>query len=154
MSEPFAERPDAIGQPGGHRWRPGPPCPAFLDPKRPHRQAEVVAVRHEVRRTVVHPLAPREAVRLALLAAVLPAVRRVVPLHERRVDVVLLTPERRSHTSSRPHTPNTTDVSTSTTRPFSRLLVTVAYTSPAGSSLRGEGVRPGPGLRCGCTHSP
>ena len=68
--------------------------------------------------------------------------------------MVLLTHERRSQHSSRHHMPNTTVRMTSTTRPFSRLLRTVAYTSPAGSSLRGFGGRPGPGLRSGCTQTP
>ena len=68
--------------------------------------------------------------------------------------MVLLTHERRSQHSSRHHIPNTTVRTTSTTRPFWRFLHTVAYTSPAGSSRRGPGGRPGPGLRWGCTQTP
>src|SRR5262249_776150 len=133
-----------------------------LDPKRPHRPAEVVAVRHEVRRTVVHPLAPREAVRLALLAAVLPAVRRVVPLHERRVDGVAHPRPPHPHLHQAPHPQHYPLPPPRTPRarppppppPSAPPSAPGPPPTPAGSSLRGEGVRPGPGLRCGCTHSP
>src|SRR5262245_65665836 len=79
-SEPLAERPDVVGKAGGHGRRPRLPSSLAFDPQRPHGPAEVVAVRHEIAGTVVHPLAPREAITLPPLPPVLLPLRRVVPL--------------------------------------------------------------------------
>src|SRR3954470_25006147 len=86
-AQPFPQGPDVIGQARRHSRSPLPP-PAVgpLLPQRPNRPTEVVPIQREVGHRLMRPPILTEPVRPPRLPRVLAPVRRVLPLHERRVD--------------------------------------------------------------------
>ena len=107
------------------------------DPQGSHRPAEVVAVQREIGHRLVDTPVLAEPIRLPRLPRVAAPVRRLLPLHERRVD--------RPAAHRRPRgplhacwLPNTTRRSIATTRSCSRSSWTVAYASPGSRFTLGQ----------------
>src|SRR5271165_2221302 len=100
-------------------------CVACPNTQGAHRPAEVVAVHREVGDGLMHPVILRETVTLAHLPGIAVAVGAVVPFDEGGVDGVA--DGRHGQAASTVATvPKTTRKSIFTTRPFSRVLCTVA----------------------------
>ena len=123
---PLTHRPEMVGQPGCHRWRPFSESPLLVSIfQRPNRPPEVTAVHRKIGHRLVHASILTERIRLANLADVAMAVRRVVPLQERHVDPPADL-RARSAAARDANVPNIRCTRNSTIRPNRRRFSTVA----------------------------
>ena len=115
-----------VSQPGRHcRTSLLPTARLVLDTERSHRPTEIVDVHRQIRHRFVMPPVLAETVRLAGLSGVAMPIRRVLTLHERRIDRPAH-PDILSAAVTAAIVPKTTRVAIATTRPFSRVFSTTA----------------------------